>query len=289
MLPIGANTWIWVSPATDDRVAELAPRVAGWGFDLLELPVEQPGDWDPERTAELLAEHGLGASVCAVMPPGRELVATDAGTVSETQAYLRACVDAADRIGSRVVAGPMYASVGRCWRMEPGERAAALRELADALAPVCDYAGARGVRLAVEPLNRYETSLLNTVEQTLEAIAPLPAEACGVLCDVYHLNIEERDPAGAMRAAGDRLAHVHACANDRGVPGRDHLDWPGIAEALRDVGYAGAVSIESFTAHNESIATAASIWRPLAETQDAIAVEGLAFLRELLAPAVEGR
>ena len=283
MYPIGANTWIWVSPPTDDAVAQIAPRVAEWGFDLLELPVEQPGDWDPARTAELLGSLGLGASVCAVMPPGRELVATDAATISATQAYLRTCIDAAETIGSRVVAGPIYASVGRCWRMDPDERAAVLRQLRESLAPVCDYAGAHGVRLAVEPLNRYETSVLNTVEQTLEAIDGLPVETCGVLADVYHLNIEESDPVAALRSAGDRLAHVHACANDRGVPGRDHLDWPGIAGALNEVGYAGAIGIESFTSHNESIATAASIWRPLAETQDAIAVEGLAFLREVLA------
>ncbi len=282
MHPIGANTWIWFSPPTGERVAELAPRVAAWGFDVLELPVEEPGQWDPGAVAELLAEHGLGASVCAVMPPGRELVATDPETVARTQAYLRACVDAAARVGATVVAGPMYASVGRCWRMDAADRAAALAELREALAPVCDHAGARGVRLAVEPLNRYETSFLNTVEQTLEAVDPLPAETCGLLCDVYHLNIEERDVAGALRAAGDRLVHVHACANDRGVPGRDHLDWPAIAAALRETGYAGGVSIESFTAHNASIATAASIWRPLAESQDAIAVEGLAFLRGVL-------
>ncbi len=282
MTAIGANTWIWTSPPLQERVAEIAPRVAGWGFDLLELPVEEPGQWDPDTVAELLAGLGLGASVCAVMPPGRELVATDPDTVRRTQDYLRTCVDAAATVGSRVVAGPVYASVGRCWRMDADERRRALAELREHLAPVCDHAGRRGVRIAVEPLNRDETSVLNTVAQTLEAIDGLPVETCGLLCDVYHMNIEERDVPAALRTAGDRIAHVHACANDRGVPGRDHLDWPGIAAALHDTGYDGAVSIESFTAHNASIATAASIWRPLAEDQDAIAVEGLAFLRGLL-------
>jgi len=282
MTAIGANTWIWVSPPTQDRVEELAPRIAGWGFDLIELPVEEPGQWDPETVAALLADLGLGASVCAVMPPGRELVEADPATVADTQRYLMGCVDAAAEIGSRVVAGPVYASVGRCWRMDADERARAIAQFREHLAPVCDHAGTRGVRIAVEPLNRYETSFANTVEQTLEAIDGLPAEACGLLCDVYHMNIEEHDVAAALRTAGDRIAHVHACANDRGVPGRDHLDWPAIAAALRESGYDGAVCIESFTAHNESIATAASIWRPLAETQDAIAVEGLAFLRRVL-------
>ena len=163
--PFGANTWVWVSPLTDDRLAELAPRLAGWGFDVVEMPIEDVGDWAPGPSADLLAGLGLGATVCAVMPPGRELVATTPAVVSHTQAYLRACVDAAATVGSGVVAGPLYASVGRTWRMTPDERRAVTAELHEALAPVADYAGTRGVRLAVEPLNRYETSVCNTVDE----------------------------------------------------------------------------------------------------------------------------
>lgn len=285
--PFGANTWVWVSPLTDDRLAELAPRLAGWGFDVVEMPVEEVGDWAPGPTADLLAGLGLGATVCAVMPPGRELVAASPGVVAETQAYLRGCVDAAATVGSGVVAGPMYASVGRTWRMSPAERQGVAVELREALAPVADYAAARGVRLAVEPLNRYETSVCNTVEQGLELLDGLPAEAVGLTLDTYHLNIEERSPAAAVRAAGaaGRLAHVQVCANDRGAPGADHMDWGALHDALEDAGYGGPLCIESFTAENASIATAASIWRPLARSQDAIATDGLAFLRRLYAAA----
>jgi D-psicose/D-tagatose/L-ribulose 3-epimerase len=281
--PIGANTWIWVSPLTDERLAELAPRIAGWGFDVIELPVENPGDWDPARAADLLASLGLGATVCAVMPPGRELVAAPNEVVAATQDYLRECVDVAAAVGSGVVAGPMYASVGRTWRFGPVERSRLGIELREALAPVADHAGARGVRLAIEPLNRYETSVVNTVEQGLEMLDGLPPEAVGLTLDTYHLNIEEQDPAAAIRVAGaaGRLAHVQVCANDRGAPGADHVDWGSLKAALADAGYAGPLCIESFTAENESIATAASIWRPLARSQDAIATDGLAFLRGL--------
>jgi D-psicose/D-tagatose/L-ribulose 3-epimerase len=280
---IGANTWIWVSPLTDRDLATLAPRIAGWGFDVVELPVEEVGDWDPSRTADLLAGLGLRATVCAVMPPGRELVAAPADVVAATQDYLRRCVDLAAAVGSGVVAGPMYASVGRTWRLSPTERSAAANELRTALAPVADHAGARGVRLGVEPLNRYETSLVNTVQQGLEMIEGLPRDAVGLALDTYHLNIEEQDPAAAVRAAGEagRLAHVQVCANDRGAPGADHVDWVALRDALRDVGYPGPLCIESFTADNATIATAASIWRPLARSQDAIATDGLAFLRSL--------
>jgi D-psicose/D-tagatose/L-ribulose 3-epimerase len=276
---IGANTWIWASPLTDERLAELAPRVSAWGFDAIELPVESLGDWDPERAAELLAGCGLAATVVVAMAPGRELCGVDAGTIAATQLFLRGCIDAAAAVGSQVIAGPIYASVGRTWRIDAGARRALYRELRESLAPVCEYGAERGVRVAVEPLVRYETSVINTVEQALEVIDGLPREGCGLLVDSYHANVEERDVAGAFRAAGDRLAHVHLCANDRGAPGADHMDWPGIRDAL--AGYRGTVVIESFTSENEAIATAASIWRPLAESQETKAVDGLAHLRRL--------
>ncbi|WP_182905648.1 sugar phosphate isomerase/epimerase [Microbispora sp. H13382] len=277
---LGVNTWVWTSPLTDATLAALAAKVAGWGFDVLELPVENPGDWEPRRAARVLADHGLGATVCLVMPPGRELVAADPATIRSTQDYLFGVVDAAATVGSPVIAGPAYSSVGRTWRMSPAERASAYAQLRDSLAPVVEYAGAAGVTVAVEPLNRYETSLLNTVGQTLEAIGDLPH--CGVALDLYHQNIEETDIPAAIRAAAGRVAHVQVCGNDRGTPGADHLGWPAILAAIDDAGYAGPLCIESFTAENATIATAASIWRPLAVSQDAIALGGLEFLRGVM-------
>ncbi|HUF25578.1 MAG TPA: sugar phosphate isomerase/epimerase family protein, partial [Gemmatimonadaceae bacterium] len=199
------------------------------------------------------------------------------------QSYLRHCVDVAVQVASPVVAGPMYSPVGRTWRLDDAERKEVIARVAQGLRPVADYAAQAGVGLAIEPLNRFETSLINTVEQALELVAAVDSPACGIALDTFHMNIEERDLGNAIRAAGSHLAHVQVCANDRGAPGADHLDWPAIASALADVGYRGALCIESFTAENQTIATAASIWRPLARSQDAIATDGLAFLRQVLA------
>jgi D-psicose/D-tagatose/L-ribulose 3-epimerase len=279
---IGANAWIWASPITDRVIGELAPRVSGLGFDLIELPVEEPGAWDPGRAAELLAGLGLGAGVCCVMPPGRDLAVADDALVTQTRQYLRHCVDVAARVGSGVVAGPMYAAVGRLWRMDEDERRETIARVAEGLRPVAEHAGERGVKLAVEPLNRYETSLINTTEQALELIDVLDHPACGLLLDSFHMNIEERSPAAAARAAGERIAHVHACGTDRGAPGADEFDWPGFLAALSAAGYSGPLCIESFTAANEVIATAASIWRPLAPSPDELAATGLRFLRSAL-------
>ena len=282
MNPIGANTWIWVSPPTDVRLAELAPRIRAWGFDVIEIPIEQPGDWDPGRTAELLAGLGLGATTCAVMPDSRSLVSDDRSVVDETQAYLRTCVDHAAQIGASVVGGPIYAPVGWTPLLTAAERRRVIDRLTEALRAAADYAASRGVTLAIEPLNRYETSIVNTVEQAREIVEAVDSPGCGILVDTFHMNIEERDPAAAIRLAGNRLAHVQVCANDRGAPGSDHLDWGGHLSALRDVDYRGPLCIESFTAENQTIARAAAIWRRLAPTQDAIATDGLAFLRGIL-------
>jgi D-psicose/D-tagatose/L-ribulose 3-epimerase len=279
---IGANTWIWVSPVTDERLAELAPRIKGWGFDQIELPIEEVTDWDPVRTADLLEELGLGMSVCCVMGPGRDFTDDDGQAVAATREYLRACVDAAATVGAKVVGGPMYAPTGKRWLMEAGERAMVIARVVEGLRPVVEYAGERGVALGIEPINRFETSVVNTAEQVLEIVERIDSAACGVLLDSFHMNIEEKLPAAAIRAVGARLVHFHACGTDRGTPGQDHTAWEEIFAALIEVEYRGALTIESFTAENRTIATAASIWRRLAPTQDEIATGGLAFLRQMM-------
>lgn len=281
-LPIGVNTWVWTSPLDDRSLAEIATRVAGWGFDVLELPVESPGDWDPVLARAVLDDLGLSATVCLVMGEDRNLVGVDHATVTHTQDYLRHVVDVAVTVGSPVIAGPAYASVGRTWRLSDPDRIAAYDELRDHLLPPAEYAASSGVRIGVEPLNRYETSLINTVDQGMEALEGLP-ESCGLALDLYHLNIEEKNIPAAIARCGERLVHVQVCGNDRGAPGNDHLDWPGILTAIEGTGYSGPLCIESFTADNATIATAASIWRRLEPSQDDIAVRGLAFLRGLTA------
>lgn len=279
--PVGVDTWVWTSPLTDEALPALLERIAGLGFDAVELPLEQPGDLDPARTARAVRDAGLAAYVVGAMAPGRDLVATDPATVGRTQDYLRACVDLAAEVGAPAVCGPFYAQTGRVWRMTPAERAAAYDEWRACLAPVVEHARAAGVAIGIEPLNRYETSFVNTVDQALTGLGPLLGAGVGLALDTYHLGIEERSSADAVRRAGAHLLHLQVCGNDRGAPGGDQTDWPALVGALDDVGYDGAVVIESFTPDNAAIAVAASIWRPLADSPDDLARDGLAFLRSL--------
>ncbi|MCT9820867.1 sugar phosphate isomerase/epimerase [Microbacterium sp. W1N] len=277
---IGVNTWVWTSPLRDDTLDTLAHRAAGMGFGALELPWENPGDWNPRRARDLLGGLGLIPVVIGAMGPGRSLVAR-AGDVPATQDYLRSAMAAAREVGATIVAGPFYAPTGVTWRMDDAERADVVAELRANLAPLVAEAAAGGLTLAVEPLNRYETSILNTVDQALDALGPLLGPGLGLALDTYHLNIEEKHPADAIRRAGAAIAHVQVCGSDRGAVGDDHTDWPGILAALDDAGYRGVLGLESFTGENATIAVAASVWRPLAPSQDELATRSLAALTAL--------
>jgi len=277
---IGVNTWVWTSPLTDESLARLARKASRMGFGAIELPLERVGDWDAATARDVLDAEGLVPVVIGAMGPGCSLLERD-GNVATTQEYVRACLAAARTVGATVVAGPFYAPTGVTWRMSEEERASIAAELRRGLAPLVAEAADAGIALAVEPLNRYETSVLNTVEQALDALGPLLGEGLGLALDTYHLNIEEKQPTDAIRRAGSASGHVQVCGNDRGPVGDDHTDWPGTLAALDDAGYSGILGVESFTGENATIAVAASVWRPLAESQDALAERSLPYLQTL--------
>lgn len=279
----GVNTWVWVSPLNDAALAELAPKVAGLGFDQIELPIESPGDFDYARAGELARAHGLHVSMAAAMGPDRDLIHPDEAIRTNGLAYVRHCIDAAHQAGATNLIGPIYAAVGRVWQATPAEREANLSLLTTQLRGLAEYAASRDVVLCVEPLNRFETSLINLAAQGAELIDRVDHPGCQLMLDTFHMNIEEQALGDAIRLAGRRLRHVHACENDRGTPGSGHVPWAEVAGALKEIGYDGPVVIESFTSTVKSIARAAAIWRPLATSQDALARDGLVFLKRLLA------
>jgi D-psicose/D-tagatose/L-ribulose 3-epimerase len=138
------------------------------------------------------------------------------------------------------------------------------------------------VRLAVEPLNRFETYVINTASDAARLCAEAGSDRIGVLYDTFHGNIEEKTQGNAIGDLGKRLFHLHACENDRGIPGSGHVEWHDIFTTLRQNRYEGYVVIESFGFAIREIAAAACIWRDLAPAPEVIAWEGGAFLRDYL-------
>jgi D-psicose/D-tagatose/L-ribulose 3-epimerase len=281
-MQIGVNGWVWTSPVNTSAFEELAPKVKKMGFDLFEFGIEGTGDLDYGRGASIARDNGLAVSVCAAMGPDRDLIHEDRSIRDNGMDYVRHCIDAAQTLGARNVVGPLYSAVGRTWQQTEDERRRDTDLLVKQLSSLSQYAGDKGVVLCVEPLNRFETSFMNLSSQAIAVVDRVGHPACGILLDTFHMNIEERSVGDAIRAAGERLKHVHGCENDRGAPGSGHVPWQEVGSALKEIGYDGPVVIESFTSKVKTIARAAAIWRSFAPTQDALAADGLKFLRALL-------
>lgn len=279
---IGINTFVWTSPLTTADFETIAPRVARMGFDLIELPIEGITDLDYARCASTARDNGLRVSICAVIGPDRDLIHPDAGIRDSGMEYVRHCIAAAETLGATNIVGPLYASVGRTWQATPEERARDRDLLVRQHTELAKAAGDHGVVLCIEPLNRFETSVINLASQAIDVVDRVDHPACRVMLDTFHMNIEERSIGEAIRAAGKRLHHLHMCENDRGAPGSGHVPWQEVADACREIGFTGPFVIESFTSKVKSIARAAAIWRPLADSQDELAQSGLRFLRRLL-------
>jgi D-psicose/D-tagatose/L-ribulose 3-epimerase len=281
-MKFGVNTWVWTSPLTTEEFEKLAPHVSELGFDWIEVPLETLDDLDFSRAASIVKDLGLGVSTCAAMGPDRDLIHSDPSIQQNGMDYLKKCIDSTNTLGATNLVGPLYSAVGRTWQMTEEERARDTDLLVKQLSELSQYAGDHGVFLGVEPLNRFETSFINLAEQVVEVVDRVGHPSCQIMLDTFHMNIEEKSLGDAIRAAGPRLIHLHSCENDRGAPGSGHVPWEEVCQALKDIKYDGPVVIESFTAKVKSIARAAAIWRPLASSQDALAAEGLKFLKQLL-------
>jgi D-psicose/D-tagatose/L-ribulose 3-epimerase len=277
-MQFGASTFIWVSPFSN-RTLDLMDRAKAMGFDLLEICVEDPDTIDAAAIRAKAEETKMAVTICGAFGASRNLSAEDDAVRASGLAYLKRCVDFAQSLGSPFVSGPMYCAVGDTQLLEADARKRQWDRAVQSLRAAAEYARDRGIELAIEPLNRFETDLVNTVDQGLRLVEDTEAPNVGLLLDTFHMNIEEKDIPAAIGRATGRIVEFHASSSDRGTPGDDHLPWPRIAKALRAAGFEGPVVIEAFTPEIKEIARAVSIWRPLALSQDDLAADGLKHLR----------
>ena len=278
---LGINTFLFTSPFTTESVKHF-PTFKKWGFATVEIPIEDPSHIDPAKVRAAADKAGLAVgSVCACMGPGRDFRGTPAEQKTGVD-YVKAIIDQAVVLGCPSIIGPLYSVVGRIGAHTDAEKKQHFADVVKNLKVLAAYAQKCGVQLCVEPLNRFETDFLNTVEQGLKLVKAVGSPAVKLHLDTFHMNIEQKNQAAAIKKAGKLLAHFHACGCDRGTPGNDHIDWPSIAKALKSIGYKGDVVIESFTTDVKVIARAAAIWRRMEPTRNEIATKGAKFLKKKL-------
>lgn len=283
----GANTFIFSSPFSTDQHLGLVKKFKDMGLDLIEVAVEDPELVDLDVLKKELEAQDLSVVVCGAFGPDRNISSLDPEIRAAAKEYFYWMIDAAEILGSPTVIGPMYSAVGKPRLADPEDRKMEWGLAVKGLKEASLYAQAKGIKLAFEPLNRFETDMINIVEQGLELIKDVGEPNFGLHLDTFHMHLEEKDSAAAIKLAGDRVFHIHACENDRGVPGTGQVKWEAVFDALAEIGYDGDIVIESFTPEVKTIARAVCIWRKIAPDQDAIVQEGTAFLKSLVAKSAQ--
>lgn len=278
------NTFLW-QPRFEKADLSLLEHVVSLGGDMVEIQCPDLRGFPVAAVADELRRLGIG---CTLSTSSRDqercLIAADASARRAGIDDLRHAIGVARDLGASIICGPLYAPA---WWFT-GARATAdqWRWAIEGFAVLAEDLARAGVTLAVEPINRFETFFLNTAAQGVRLCEEIGCDRIGLLLDTGHMAIEEKDPVAAIRASARWLRHLHLPENDRGIPGTGTIDWPSLFAALVDIGYTGGCAIESFPFPDPRFAMATRTWRDLAPSVDALARDGLTFLRHSHAAAL---
>lgn len=286
-LTFGVSTWLWLSPFATKDAPALFAKIKRLGFDMVEIAVEDPALIDTAKIKEALDVNGLAVVVCGAFGADRDISSNDRSIQQNAINYIQDCINIAVQIGAPVFGGPMYTAVGKARMVSMEQRKKEWDTAVSNLRTVAAAAASSGIKLAIEPLNRFESDMVNTAADAMRMVTDIDHPSAGIGLDGFHMNIEEPDIEKAILTAGDKLFHVQVADNYRGTPGTGQTNWEAWRRGLKAIHYKGAVSIESFTPDNTTLAGAVCIWKKLAESQDLFAENGLKFLKGLFGNKAE--
>ena len=274
MNAIGINLWNWCKGMGEDCIG-LPEKAVNMGFSAVELPMTEPVI--PERLKEEIRQTGLEVSLCAALGSGRDLSNFDETVRKHTMAYLTECLKTGEAIGASVFCGPLYTGGGKRHWLSLDEQRREWELAVNGVKELSRRAGECGIKLALEPLNRYRTSVANTCEQVLQMIKDIDEENVGLHYDTYHACLEEKDLLLSLKTAlqSGKMMHFHACANNRGAPGQGIIPWDQVMDLLVQYGYDGHITMETF-----ALGGLDSSWIQVHEEPDELAVKGLNYLKD---------
>lgn len=275
-MKLGIHAYAYCSQWSNETLY-IIDRAKELGLDFIEIPLMVLEDFDTKAISERLNKVGIDVVTSTVLFEDTDITSENVKIRSNGVEYLKECVKATHDIGGTSFSGVIYSQHTKVTRDRPTEKT--WKYSAECLKEVAQYAKLLGVTIGLEPVNRYETYLINTCEQALKLIDMIEEDNLGIHLDTYHMNIEEKSFYEATKLAGDKLIHYHLCENDRGIPGTGLVDWDGIFKALSEIDYQGYAALESFVDMTDNMNT--WVWRQLAPSGDVLIKEGAAFIRNM--------
>jgi D-psicose/D-tagatose/L-ribulose 3-epimerase len=273
----GMNLLLWTTEVTaeHDRLLDQLKEI---GFDSVEVPVFAVDDPAPyERLGKRLEGLGLGATAVTVMTPEANPISSDPVIRKAAVAQLEKVLDRCAAFRCEILCGPIHSAIGQFSGQGPTEDE--FKYGVDTLRQVAEKAQARGIRLAVEYLNRFEIYFLTTAADTARFVRAVDHPACRMMYDSFHAHIEEKDQARAIASCARETIHVHVSENDRGIPGTGQVHWDSFWSGLKESGYDGYLTIEAFGRALPALAAATRVWRDLFPDAMGLCRDGYNFVR----------
>lgn len=276
-MKFGVNTFLWSEEFGLSSLA-LLPRLKAAGFDGVQVPLFHPADFPAAEVRKSCEANGLECTICSIFVDGQSLIGDDADARRVARQQIKDVIRAGAETGSKTVVGPLFCPIGYL----PGRRRTSdeWKRAVEGFQSVSATLASHGMTLAIEPINRFETFFLNTAADSAALCDDIGDPNIGVLFDTFHANIEEKGMGVALRTLGKHLMHIHACENDRGIPGSGHVEWEEIFRTLHEMKYEGWLTIEGF-GFVGALSTAVCIWRDMAPSPELIAFEGVKFLKSM--------
>ena len=269
----GVHTSMWTMRWDPEGAEKAISGAVEYGMDFVEIALLDTSVVDAAHTRALLEKHELRA-VCSLGLP--EACWPSRGHVDEAVAHLKDALEVTKAMGAEALSGVTYGGIGERTGEPPTQRE--LDDVARALGAAAKHAKSLGLAFGIEPVNRYETHLINTGRQAVEMIERTGAEIF-VHLDTYHMNIEEKGAANGVLDAREHLRYIHLSESDRGTPGEGCCDWDEVYAALAAIRFRGGLAMESFINMPPEVAYGLSVWRPVAESHREVMERGLPFLR----------
>jgi len=277
-MKVGFNMLLWTGHVTDEDLPmlEVLKKV---GFDGVEIPVFGGEVAEFEKVGKAIKDNGLGCTSVTVIPDEEHNpISSNPKRRAASVDYLRWAIECSAALGSDVLCGPFYQPLGVFTGEGPTEEEK--RRAADVHKQVAGEAVAGNVALSVEFLNRFECYFLNTMADAANYVKRVDHPNVGVLYDTFHANIEEQDPVGVITKYSDAINHIHISENDRGTPGKGHIDWDGTFKAIRSSGYDKWLVIEAFGRAMPDLAAVTRVWRDFFPSRESVYTEGIKFIRD---------
>jgi D-psicose/D-tagatose/L-ribulose 3-epimerase len=278
-MKVGMNLLYWTTELTPEHDAVLE-SLAELGYDGVEVPVFSGQPEHYQRLARKLDELKLQRTcVYCITDPKMNLVSEDATVRRAGQRDMERALACTQALGASTMIGPLTQTLGVFTRQPPTD--VERQRVVESLRALAPQAQAAGVLLAIEPINRFECYMANTLDQAAQIAREVAHPHVAAMLDTHHGHIEEKSQIEAIRRNRDVFRHIHFSENDRGTPGSGQIDFKGIAQVLREIDYDGWVVVEAFSRKIPWFAAAVSIWREMSDDPDRLPADALKYIRSL--------